>query len=114
VNAEAYLVEVLRDGRPAVAGELGRVVLTDLRGRAMPLLRYDTCACRRRTCACGRPWPVLGRMEGRADEALLRRDGGIVTTRAVLDALSRTDSGCGRSWTARPSCRSPRRIPRGS
>jgi phenylacetate-CoA ligase len=90
VNAEAYLVEVLRDERPAVAGEFGRVVITDLRGRTMPLLRYDTgdlALVANARCACSRPSPVLGRMEGRADGTLLRRDGGIVTTRAVLDAL---------------------------
>ena len=90
VNAEAYLVEVLRDDRAAVAGELGRVVITDLRGRTMPLLRYDTgdlALVAEGPCVCGRPSPLLGRMEGRADGALLRRDGGIVTTRAVLDSL---------------------------
>lgn len=90
VNAEAYLVEVLRDQRPAVAGELGRVVITDLRGRTMPLLRYDTgdlALAAEAPCECGRPLPLLGRMEGRADGALVRSDGEIVTTRAVVDAL---------------------------
>ncbi|HEY8775339.1 MAG TPA: hypothetical protein VIM33_02540 [Gaiellaceae bacterium] len=90
VNAEAYVVEVLRDRRPALAGELGRVVITDLRGRTMPLLRYDTgdlALAAEAPCECGRPLPLLGRMEGRADGALVRSDGEIVTTRAVVDAL---------------------------
>ena len=90
VNAEAYVVELLCDRRPATAGELGRVVVTDLRGRTMPLLRYDTGDLARAAadpCECGRPSPVLGRMEGRADGALVRSDGELVTTRAVLDAL---------------------------
>ena len=39
VNTAAFLVEVLRDERPAAPGELGRVLVTDLRGRLMPLLR---------------------------------------------------------------------------
>lgn len=90
VNAEAYIVEVLHDDRPAVAGELGRVLVTDLRGRTMPLLRYDTgdlALAAGAACECGRPSPVLGRMEGRADGTLVRSDGELVTTRAVLDAL---------------------------
>ena len=90
VNAEAYLVEVLREGRPAVPGELGRVVITDLRGRTMPLLRYDTgdlALAAEAPCGCGRLSPVLGQMEGRANGALVRSDGEIVTTRAVLEAL---------------------------
>jgi phenylacetate-CoA ligase len=90
VNAEVYVVEVLHEHRPAVEGELGRVVITDLRGRTMPLLRYDTgdlAVAAEGPCECGRPLPLLGRMEGRADGALVRSDGEIVTTRAVVDAL---------------------------
>jgi phenylacetate-CoA ligase len=65
-------------------------VITDLRGRTMPLLRYDTgdlALAAETPCECGRPLPLLGRMEGRADGALVRSDGEIVTTRAVVDAL---------------------------
>ena len=39
VNADGYLVEVMRAGRPAAPGELGTLVVTDLRGRTMPHLR---------------------------------------------------------------------------
>jgi phenylacetate-coenzyme A ligase PaaK-like adenylate-forming protein len=91
VNAEAYVVEVLRDSRPADPGEVGRVVITDLRGRTMPLLRYDTgdlAVAGEEHCACGRALPLLGRMEGRARASLSRPDGGVVTTREVIEGVA--------------------------
>jgi phenylacetate-CoA ligase len=44
VNQASHLVEVLRldSDSPAAPGSLGRVVVTDLFSRAMPLIRYDT------------------------------------------------------------------------
>jgi phenylacetate-CoA ligase len=91
VNADAYVVEVLDDGVPVAPGQVGRVVVTDLRGRTMPLLRYDTGDLARTAdgpCGCGRPLPLLGRMEGRANESILRRDGTLVPTRAIVDGLA--------------------------
>jgi phenylacetate-CoA ligase len=90
VNADAYVAEVLHDGVPVAPGQVGRVVVTDLRGRTMPLLRYDTGDLARAAdgpCRCGRPLPLLGRMEGRASESILRRDGTLVSTRAIVDGL---------------------------
>jgi phenylacetate-CoA ligase len=90
VNAEAFLVEVLRDTRPAGPGELGRVVITDLRGRTLPLLRYDTgdlAVAAAEPCGCGRSVPVLHHMEGRADATIARADGSVLTTRSIADGL---------------------------
>lgn len=91
VNAEAHVVEVLEDGIPVAPGEVGRVVVTDLRGRTMPLLRYDTGDLARAAdgpCGCGRALPLLSRMEGRANESIMRRDGTLVSTRAIVDGLA--------------------------
>jgi phenylacetate-CoA ligase len=91
VNTEAYVVEVLDDGVPVAPGQVGRVVVTDLRGRTMPLLRYDTGDLARAAegpCGCGRPQPLLGRMEGRANSSIIRRDGTLVSTRAIVDGLA--------------------------
>lgn len=91
VNADVQLVELLRDERTAAPGELGRVVVTDLRGRTMPLLRYDTgdlaVAPQDDLCACGRPLPLLGRIEGRARGALVRSDRRVLTTRDIVETL---------------------------
>jgi phenylacetate-CoA ligase len=42
LSAETCLTEVRREGRAARSGELGTLVLTDLRSRTMPLIRYDS------------------------------------------------------------------------
>lgn len=90
VNAEAFLVELIHDDRPARPGEIGRVVVTDLRGRTAPLIRYDTGDLARAAdgpCACGREDHVLARIEGRRRSSI-RGDGTLVTTRAIVDGLA--------------------------
>lgn len=44
VNYASFLIEILREDsdEPVKVGEVGRVVVTDLFSRAMPLIRYDT------------------------------------------------------------------------
>ena len=80
VVAESYIVEVLKDGRPAKPGEMGEVVVTDLNNYCMPLIRYrlgdlaiamDSTA----TCPCGRGLPLVGKIEGRI-QSLIFADSG--------------------------------------
>jgi phenylacetate-CoA ligase len=91
VNAELVAVE-LRTGRGAAGpGELGRVIVTDLRGRTMPLLRCDTGDLARAStsvCRCGMTLPTIGRIEGRQQHAFELVDGRVVTARAVVDHLA--------------------------
>jgi phenylacetate-CoA ligase len=57
VAAESYIVEVLNDGRPAQANEIGDVVVTDLDSFSVPLIRYrigDRAVAVGGTCVCGR------------------------------------------------------------
>ncbi len=88
VFEDAFVVEVLRDGKPAAEGEAGRVVVTDLTNRAMPLIRYDVGdAGRLRTgpCACGRRTArleVLGRVQ-----EVLDTPRGPLTARDVADTF---------------------------
>lgn len=44
INTASYLVEIfkLNEDRPAGAGEMGRIVITDLYNFGMPMIRYDT------------------------------------------------------------------------
>jgi phenylacetate-CoA ligase len=80
VVAEAYIVEVLRDGRPVAPGEVGEVVITDLNNFCMPFIRYrigdlaeamDPAA----RCTCGRGAPRLGAIEGRV-QSIIQGEGG--------------------------------------
>ncbi len=78
VSPEVGVVEVLRDGRPVGEGETGELVCTGLLNRAMPLVRYRTGDAAVRgagACPCGRPLPILRRIEGRVDDLLWTRDG---------------------------------------
>jgi phenylacetate-CoA ligase len=96
VLAEGVLVEVVgEDGRPVQPGEIGEVLVTLLRNRALPLLRYrigDLAeAPPARPCPCGRGLPLLGRLIGRSNELLRAADGGWVapeTVSAVMTAAS--------------------------
>jgi phenylacetate-CoA ligase len=91
IASEVVLLEVVRDdGSPADAGELGDVLVTSLRNRAMPLIRYrlgDLAALAEAPCPCGRGLPVLEHLVGRTNEVLLRPDGGIVLSGAMVDEL---------------------------
>lgn len=76
VISENVFVEVLtEDGLRAEPGESGEVVVTDLSNRAMPLVRYRVGdrAVRGDMCPCGRGFPTLERVWGRAYDFV--RDG---------------------------------------
>lgn len=80
VVAENYIVEVLKDGRPARPGELGEIVITDLNNRCMPLIRYrvgDLAIAMddKVLSPCGRGLPRIGRIEGRAQAIIMGANG---------------------------------------
>lgn len=67
---ESYIVEVIKEGRPAEPGELGEVVITDLNNFSVPLIRYrigDLAVAADNTvpCECGRGLSRIGKIEGR-------------------------------------------------
>lgn len=76
------IVELLEldSDAPVAAGELGRVVVTGLVNRSMPLLRYDIGDTALSTgydtvCPCGCQWPTIGRIYGRLEDLIRTRDG---------------------------------------
>ncbi|MBW2455244.1 MAG: capsular biosynthesis protein, partial [Deltaproteobacteria bacterium] len=79
VVAEGYIVEILREGRPAEPGEVGEIVITDLNNYCMPFLRYrigDLAeAMAPAPCACGRGAPRIGTIEGRVQSIIQGTDG---------------------------------------
>lgn len=78
VQSESVITEVLRDdGSACAAGEIGRVVLTELSNFGMPLIRYDIgdYAEVGPPCDCGRGLPVLKRVMGRFRNMALDPDG---------------------------------------
>ncbi len=78
VMAESVLVEVLDDaGQPCQAGQSGRLVITDLRNFASPVIRYEIgdIAVRGGPCRCGLQLPTLERILGRNRNLVARPDG---------------------------------------
>ena len=69
VDAATILEIVDPKGRPVKSG-MGRVLLTSLHNRAMPLIRYELgdYASWGEQCACGRGLPVLKEVHGRTTE----------------------------------------------
>ncbi len=65
----AYLELIKDDGSPAAKGETGRIVVTDLFNRAMPLIRYEigdmAVDSGGRACQCGSALPLVDRILGR-------------------------------------------------
>ena len=78
VMAESLIVEVIDDaGGPCGAGQVGRIVVTDLHNFATPLVRYDIgdYAEVAPLCPCGRGLPALKRIVGRERNLILMPDG---------------------------------------
>jgi phenylacetate-CoA ligase len=80
INTDAVYIEVLdldADTRVA-AGQSGRLVMTGLVNRAMPLIRYeigDTGALAGRPCACDNATPLLVNIGGRLQDVLWHANG---------------------------------------
>lgn len=82
VNAEALLVETVKDGKQVAPGELGEVVITDLLNYGMPLIRYrirDVGTPVEGVCACGRGLPRIKISGGRVTDFLVTPSGKIVS-----------------------------------
>jgi phenylacetate-CoA ligase len=78
VNADFGIVEVVRDGRPAMAGEVGEIIATGFINPVMPLVRYATGDLAIQDgvpCPCGRPFPTIQRILGRMDDVVTTPDG---------------------------------------
>jgi phenylacetate-coenzyme A ligase PaaK-like adenylate-forming protein len=83
VVAENYIVEIVKEGRPARPGELGEVIITDLNNRCTPFIRYrvgDLAVAMDSTTPspCGRGLPSIGAIEGRAQAIIIGANGNYV------------------------------------
>lgn len=93
VYADHVHLEIFDGAEPVEPGALGDIVLTALRNRAMPLVRYrvgDRGRLLPGRCRCGLPHPVLADLQARTADAFIGGDGarhqaGELVTR--LDAI---------------------------
>jgi len=79
IHPEYSLVEILRHGEPAAPGETGEVICTGFLNKMMPLIRYRQGDLMKRSakplCECGRHFPIIEEIEGRADDMIMTPDG---------------------------------------
>lgn len=73
INADSIYTEI---------HESGKLIITDLSNRAMPLVRYqvgDVVVGSGRTCRCGRGLPMIERVEGREADYVLTPSGNLIS-----------------------------------
>jgi phenylacetate-CoA ligase len=78
VHKDILLVEFLKNGEPAEAGEVASVVVTPLMNLGMPLIRYDfqdAAYWIDEPCHCGRSLPLMSYVDGRITDILVAPDG---------------------------------------
>jgi phenylacetate-CoA ligase len=90
LSADNVIVEFTKNGQPVPTGEKGEILITGLTNRAMPLLRYtigDIGAASAEICPCGRGFPVMQLVEGRADDFIIMPSGRQFSPRSVNPAF---------------------------
>ncbi len=81
INSFSLLVEVVHEGRPAPAGRVGKVLITDLDNFAMPFVRYeigDSAISLAAPCSCGCRLPRIELSAGRETDVFVLPDGTLV------------------------------------
>ncbi len=82
VSAENLIVEIIKDdGSPAMEGETGKIVITDLHNYGMPFIRYeigDLGVAMMKSCSCGRGLSLIADVVGRSLDVIKTPDGKIV------------------------------------
>ena len=94
IALDSVVLEVMREGKPVQAGETGELVVTVLRNRTTPLLRYnlhDRAALDPEPCSCGRTFPLLRILEGRSHDQLRDAAGRERSPMGLLVPLSLLD-----------------------
>lgn len=82
IGAEAFVVEFIKEGKPAAPGELGKIIITDLLNLGMPFIRYqieDVGIPGGEICTCGRGLPLMKMAAGRMTDFLVTPDGKLIS-----------------------------------
>ena len=89
INADSLYVEFLNeDGNRTAPGQHGKLVVTDLMNKAMPIIRYeieDMAVPCIGACPCGRSLPLMKEVSGRIADFLVRKDGARVAGISLIE-----------------------------
>ena len=90
-RSELFCVEFMRSGRPVAPGELGELLITDLRNHVAPLIRYaigDVGRYFDPPCPCGFQGLTFT-VDGRMDETVVTPGGVAFTGEQIVDFFLR-------------------------
>lgn len=96
INVEHVMLEIVDRGGVVVQGKPGRIIITDLHNRVMPLIRYDTGdigILSNNPCTCGITWPLLQVIQGRQRDYVALKDGTRIHLGIIADSFLRHFSG---------------------
>jgi phenylacetate-CoA ligase len=92
VNADALIVEIQPTGDPL--NPMGKVLVTDLYNRSMPLIRYEIGDLAQWAqpgrCPCGRSLPRIGEVAGRTTDFLALPNGSVVSGPSLALLIGQT------------------------
>ena len=91
MDSDVYVMEFMQDGDHVSPGEKGEILVSSLHGYAMPFIRYDIGDVGvpiSDKCPCGRGLPLMGSVEGRADDFIILANGKMVSPRSVAVAVN--------------------------
>jgi len=94
INEDEVICEILNGKEPAPPGEDGDIVLTDLRNRVMPLIRYrikDRGKYVTKSCSCGRTFTLMQPMAGRASEYIRLPNGEKLSPFMLTTAIEKSE-----------------------
>lgn len=87
IFADVRRIEVVDEAGSVVGpGEVGDLVITDLRNRVFPLIRYrtgDKGILRAEPCACGRSLPLMEQPQGRTTDLIRLPSGAVLAHRLM-------------------------------
>ena len=90
MNIDTFVMEFLKDGKPAIPGQKGNIICTSLHSYAMPFIRYETGDVGIYTdekCPCGRSLPLMSYREGQANTFILTPTGKLVSPCLLVNIL---------------------------
>lgn len=94
LNPTRHIVEIvdIHEDKPVKLGEIGRIIVTNVSGLAMPLIRYDTgdLGSLGVQCPCGRKGHFFAELVGRQIEIVTDTQGGMIMPIAITGIIKRT------------------------
>ncbi|MBD3202969.1 hypothetical protein GF327_01635 [Candidatus Woesearchaeota archaeon] len=81
IDITRFIIEIIRNKKPAKEDEKGEILITNLENWAMPLIRYRIKDCgifTNKKCGCGRSFPIIKDIKGRLIEHIKTTDGKVL------------------------------------